>query len=176
MHEDGSTRSLGDSAGHGCVPSKAADVIDDLNSGVEGGAGDDRFICVDGENGVWALALDGQNHRENAVEFILGGDRSGERRSIAHRGEHAGAGGFATDVENVSAFFEQFEAVLDGALRIEVQPTVRKGVRGDVEHTHDKGAIAEGEGAAADVPLEAGAHHKLAEGTACRNTRLGLAE
>ena len=69
-------RRLGDDGAHVGVPGEAADVVDDFGSGVERGAGDGRFIGVDGEDGLGTLAAQGFEHGEDAVELLLGGDGS----------------------------------------------------------------------------------------------------
>ena len=160
MHQDGATGVSGDGGGHGGVPGEAADIIDDFGSGMEGAAGDGGFVCVDGEDGVRALLPDRFDDGQDAVDLLLGGDGSGKRGSLAGCGGRAGAGGFAADIEDVGTFIEKRQSVGDGGLGREKLASVGEGIRGDVEHAHDERALPERERAAADIPLEAGAHGK----------------
>ena len=48
--------------------------------------------------------------------------------------------GLPTDVEDVRTLGKQVPGVTNGNLRIGPQPSIGEGVRGDVHHTHDKGA------------------------------------
>src|ERR1019366_3161769 len=73
---------------------------------------------------------------------------------------------FAADVEDVGSLIEQGVAMVDGRARIEVAASVGEGIGRDVEHPHDERALAERQHAAAEIPLEAGAHggHCIAAG------------
>jgi hypothetical protein len=158
VHDDGAAGALGDGAGHGWVPGEAADIVDNFNSGIDGYTGDRRFICVDGEDGFGALLFDGLDDGKDAGEFLLGRDGSGKGWGFVGCGGNAGACGFAADVEDVGTFIEQGQAVSDGGLRIAVKATVGEGVGGDVEDSHDKGALTEPQRTATYIPLELRTH------------------
>ncbi len=116
-----------------------------------------------------ALALDGLDDGQDAVEFLLGGDGSGERGGLRGGGGYAGAGGFAADVEDVGTFVEEREAVSDGRPGIGVQASVGERIGGDVEDPHDEGSLAERKPTAAEIPLEARTHGgALYRGGVCR--------
>src|ERR1700734_2266505 len=49
---------------------------------------------------------------------------------------------FATDVENVGAFFLQALSMCDGLVAVEVRPAVGKGIGRDIDDPHDQRALA----------------------------------
>jgi len=116
MHEDNGATERGAGGGHGWVPGEAADVIDDFSPGTDGVVGCLSLVGVNGDAGSWACLEDCFYDGEDAV--LLG---SGRFRLV-----FAGAGGFATDVEDVGTLVEELEGVGDGELRLEVKATVRK--------------------------------------------------
>jgi len=147
VHEDGSAVEFGAGGGHGGVPEVAADVVDDLGSGLDGAAGCGGVEGVDGEDGLGAVFEDGLDDGEDAGLFFFWGERGG-----------VGTGGFAADVEDVGAFVEHGDGLGEGAFGgvlggVEVA-AVGEGVGRDVEDAHDEGSLAEGEGAGAEVPVE----------------------
>ena len=95
VHEDGSTVEFGAGGGHVRIPEVAADVVDDLGPGFYRAAGGGGMEGVDGEDGARALLEDSFDDRENAGLFF----RGREWRGI-------GASGFASDVEDIGAFFK----------------------------------------------------------------------
>ena len=95
MHQDGSAAELRAGGGHLGVPEVAADVVDDLGSGFDGVAGGAGVEGVDGEDGFGFVLQDGFDGGKDAGLFFFGGQRCG-----------VGAGGFASEVEDVGAFVE----------------------------------------------------------------------
>ena len=51
VHEGGSATEFGAGGGHGGIPQVAADIVDDLGSGVDSEAGGGRVVSVNGEDG-----------------------------------------------------------------------------------------------------------------------------
>ena len=147
VHDDEAGGGFGGELDHAGIASEAGDVVDDVGSGGEGGAGDGGFHGVDGEEGA-GLGADGADDGDDAADFFFGGDGFG-----------AGAGGFATEVEDFGAFGEEVEGVFDGAAGIEEAAAVGEGVGGDIDDAHDEGAGADGVGGAVDEPgLGVGVH------------------
>lgn len=146
VHEDSSAVEFGAGGGHVGVPEVAADVVDDLGSGFDGKAGGGGMECVYREDGVRLLFQDGDDDGEDAGLLFCWGERSG-----------VGAGGFAADVQDVSAFVEHLERLGEGTFggllgRVEVA-AVGEGVGCDVEDAHDKGSPAERDSAGAEMPV-----------------------
>ncbi len=81
---------------------------------MNGGAGDGGFVGVDG-NGDFDLGGEALNDGEDAVEFFGFGDRSG-----------AGAGGFAADVEDVSALVDERKGLGDSMFNRKEAAAVRE--------------------------------------------------
>jgi hypothetical protein len=148
VHEDCSAAQRGAGGGHARVPEMAADVVDDLGPGFDGvlrGAGVEG---VDGEDGLGSLFEDGFDDGKDAGLLLVGRERG-----------RVGAGGFAADVEDLRAFVEHFHRLGQCSFwsilrRVEVA-TVGEGIRRDVEYAHDDGALAQGESAGAEAPVEA---------------------
>jgi hypothetical protein len=99
------------------------------------------MVCINREHSFWAFAENSCEDREDAVLFFLRAD-----------GLRAGARGFSSDVDEVGAFIEHGERVLDGTFGIEESAAVGKGVGGDVEDAHDEGAFAERKPMGAELP------------------------
>ncbi len=148
VHEDeaGWRAAVGEGEGHGGVPGEAADVVDDLGAGVDGGAGGGAVVGVDGEDGLGAGGADGFEDGEE-TRLLLGGREFGR----------VGAGGFGANVEDMGAAIEDMEAMLDGGLGEKELAAIGEAVGRDVEDAHDEGAIAEREGAGAETPEMPGA-------------------
>jgi serine-type D-Ala-D-Ala carboxypeptidase/endopeptidase (penicillin-binding protein 4) len=148
VHQDDPAAKFGAGRGHLGIPGKAADVVDDLRSGGNRGAGGRGFIRVDGEHGGGPLAEHGLNYWKNAVLLFLG----------AH-GEisEAGARGLAADVEKIGALIEQREGLCGGRVGAEIEAAVRERVGRDVEDAHNEGARAEGQRTRAQLPGGGGA-------------------
>ena len=124
----------------------AADVVDDLGSGFDGAASGGGVEGVDGEDGVGFLFEDGFDDGEDAGLFFVGGE-----------GSCVGASGFAAQVEDVGALFEELEGLGEGSLGgvlggVEVA-AVGEGVGRDVEDAHEDGPLAQRKGAGAEVPV-----------------------
>ena len=160
VHQDGAAAERGAGGGHGRVPEVAADVVDDLGAGLDGEAGGFGVVGVDGEDGVGAGGEDGAEDGQYAGLLFGGGD-----------GDGVGAGGFAAEVEDVGAFVEHCERVVEGGGGVEELAAVGEGVGRDVEDAHDERPRAEREGAGAKAPVEARADGK-GHGSSWRTTKL----
>ncbi len=143
VHEDEARgwAAVGEDRGHGRVPGEAANVVDDLDAGVDGGTGGGAVVGIDGEDGLGAGGADGFEDGKEAGLLFGGGESGG-----------VGAGGFGTDVEDVGAAIEDIEATLDGGVEGEELAAIGEAVGGDVEDAHDEGAIAERQGAGTELP------------------------
>jgi putative 4-mercaptohistidine N1-methyltranferase len=139
VHGDGPRAGLGEKAAHGGIL-EAPDVVHHGGAGLECGARDGRFAGVDGEEraGVCAQALEDGPH---PVPFLL-------LRNL----RRARAGGFATDVDEIGSFADHLESVSNGAFGIAPGAAVGEGIRGDVEHAHEEGALAQIKNTVGDFP------------------------
>ncbi len=104
VHEDEAGRriSVGEGVGHRGVPCEAADVVDDLGSGVDGEACRGAVVGVDGEDGLRARLANGFKDGKEAGLLFGGRDDFS-----------VGAGRFGTDIEDVCALVKEIETVLD---------------------------------------------------------------
>jgi hypothetical protein len=153
VHQDGAAVELRAGRGHLGVPEMAADVVDDLCSGLDSAAGGACVKGVDGEDGVGLVFEDGFDGGEDAGLFLVGGERRG-----------VGTGGLAADVEDVCALVEHLCCLCKGAFgrvggRVE-EAAVGEGVGCDVEDAHDEGSPAKREGAGAEMPVVMAAGRK----------------
>lgn len=82
-----------------------ADVVDDFGSGFDGAASCGGVEGVDGEDGGGFLFEDGFDDGQDAGLFFVRGE-----------GSCVGASGFAAQVEDVGAFFEELEGLGEGSL------------------------------------------------------------
>jgi hypothetical protein len=142
VHQDGAALEAADGAGHGWVPEEAADVVDDLGAGFDGAAGGGGVVGVDGENRGGAVEEDGVYDGKDAGLLLFGRDGGG-----------GGSGGLAAEIEEVRAFVEHAEGLIDRGLGGKEMAAVGEGVGGDVEDAHDAGVAAEREGAGAEAPV-----------------------
>ena len=79
----------------------------------------------------------------------------GRRRacsSAAESGGGVGAGGLPAEVEEIGAPVEEGEGLGQGLLFGREAIAVREGVGGEVEDAHEEGSLAEGDGAAREMP------------------------
>jgi len=83
------------------------------------------------------------DHRQHAAQFLGLIDRFGTR-----------AGGFTADVEDVRAFPQKHECVLDGAAVVVEAAAVGKTVGRDIDDAHDDAAMGEIEVVVAEPPAE----------------------
>ncbi len=127
---------------HGGIPEEAADVIDDLHTGLDGKLRGVRAVGVDGQEGARLLLQDAFDDREDAIGFLLVGD------GLAG----AGTGGFAADVDDPCAIVQHAESGSDGGFGAAVLTAVGEGVGCDIEDAHDDGGLAEGEDAVGEGP------------------------
>lgn len=106
---------------------KSRDVVDDFRAGGEGELGDARFAGVDGKGDVELGVAEDFDGGDDAREFLVGADFGG-----------AGAGGFATDVEQIRAVRNHFSRASEESLGAWVRAAVGERVGGDVENAHDE--------------------------------------
>lgn len=92
-----------DGVGHGGVPGKTTDVIDDLGAGADGRARGGAVVGIDGEEGLGPSIADGFEHREKARLFLIGSDWLG-----------VGPGRLCTNIEDVGSEVEKIKPVPDG--------------------------------------------------------------
>src|SRR5258708_33051644 len=102
---------------------------------------------------------------EHALKFCMGSD-GGRNAKIcsalfcffglcfAWIDFRAGARGFAADVEDVGALFEQTLSMSDGFFAIKELATIGKRIGRDVDDSHDQRALAEFERSSTQIPLE----------------------
>ena len=140
VHEDEACAGGGDEGGHGGI-AKAADVIDDVDAGLEGGGGDLGLAGIDGK-GAGSLRSELPDDGEDAGDFLLRGDGGG-----------AGAGGLASDVDNIRTLGFHAAGVLDGGARIKELAAVRKGIYGYIQDAHYKRASSEIETSVFGAPV-----------------------
>ncbi len=124
----------------------AADVVDDLGSGLDGAAGCGGVVGIDGEDGLRTLLKQRLDDGKDSGLFFFRGKRGGVR-----------TGGFAAEIEDVGALIEHHEGLRDGTFggvlgRI-VEAAVGEGVGRDVEDAHDEGSATERECAGAELPV-----------------------
>ena len=126
VHEDDSGDRLAKHIGH-AGRGGGGHVVDDLSPGFEGGAGDIRLRGVDGHHGtVGDQGLQNGHHPAQLLD-----------RRHRHR---AGPGRLASDVEQIRSLLDHLPSGGYCGSRVEMEATIREGVRGDVDHSHDHAA------------------------------------
>jgi hypothetical protein len=126
VHDDGTGLGFGDGFAHERVL-QAVDIVDEVGTGAECGAGDFGFPCVDGEGDVGEGGEEFDDG-DGASEFFVEGDGLG-----------SGACGFAADVDDVGAEGDHGLGVGDGFSGLEEGASVGEGIRGGVEDSHEEG-------------------------------------
>ena len=121
---------LRDSGTEIAIELKPADVVDDDGSGRYRLARHARFVGIDGDGET----ARGQplDDRQHAAQFFVCRKRLGARPRR-----------FSPDVEDVRAFLDHAQAILNRTSGIEPHTPIRKGVRRDVENPHDEGTLAQ---------------------------------
>ncbi len=142
MHKDDAAIEAGTREGHLVIPGEAADVVHDFGTGFDGDLCGRGVPGINGQDGVGARLKDGFNDGQDALLFLVRGDRS----------VLAGSGGFAADVDDIRAFVEQMESMGGSDFRIEEEAAVGERVGCYVDDAHDESARAEGQGADAQLP------------------------
>jgi len=143
VHDDDAAIAIAGEGFHLWVGGQAADIIEDMGAGVEGGMGDSGFHGIDAEEGIGDLFAQAVDDGEDSADFLVSVDWGG-----------AWAGAFAADVDDVSAFGGEFDAADDGGLGIEPLAAIGEGVRGDIEDAHDGGAVSQVERVLTAAPDE----------------------
>lgn len=140
VHDDDAATGGGAEGGHFRISAETGDVVDDVRSGIERGAGDGGFRSVDGNEPV-PFGTEGGDEGGGAADFLVGVDGAGTR-----------AGGFAAHVDDSGTFGDHEAGMGEGVLKVAVPPSIGEGIRGGVEDSHDEGAAAEIDGTAAGFP------------------------
>jgi len=127
----------------------------DQAPGSDGGARRFRFVSIDRNHRIRLSEQNTFDDRNNAADLLprrdTGVGSNGRKRN-------SGTRGFATDIENVGAFLDQADAVLNGCGAVGKEAAIRERIRRDVEYAHDEGALAQGESPLAEVPCKALTH------------------
>lgn len=113
VHEDDTAAEIRAGLGHGGIPGKAADIVDDVGSGEDGGTGGSRLICIHGDYRLGTFAEEGFEDGEDTVLFLL-----------SCEGLRAGPRGFAADVDEVRARVEHGESLAEGRVGGEEEAAV----------------------------------------------------
>ncbi len=131
VHQDEGHLVAAGEPGQARVGAQAADVVDHLGPGPQGGFRHLRLGGVDRDRDAQP-GLQPAEHREDALQFFLGGDAAGAR-----------AGGLAANVKDVGAGALHLERVGHSPVGVEEPPAVAEGIRGDVQDAHHQGALAQ---------------------------------
>jgi hypothetical protein len=117
----------------GCIQrafaAQRAHVVDETCTGRDGGAHDFGFRGVDRDRHAH-LARECFDDRNHAGDFGFGIDRFGARPR-----------GFAANVEQVRAFFDNLQSLLDRALRLDEVSAIGKRIGRDVDDAADARAV-----------------------------------
>ena len=108
-------------------------VVDNFSPGCKCLAGHCRLGRIDRERNA-GLCGEFLDDRQNTAEFFVHGDGFG-----------VGAGAFAADIEEVGALSDEFQAMGDGGLGVEVASTIGKAVGSDIDDAHQQRPGWEGE-------------------------------
>ena len=124
VHHDDSRLVFGDYPRHVGVALQAPDVVGDRGAGAERPCDHGGFHAVDGDR--HAQGHHGAKHRLQPLQLFLGGNRL---RAV-------GPGGLRADVDDVGALGDHAPGLGQRTLRRHKLPTVGKGIRRYIEHTH----------------------------------------
>ncbi len=160
VHQDGAAGVRGDGGGHGGVPGEAADIVDDFGPGFEGAAGDRWIYRCRWRGWRWGAAPDGLDDGQNAVDFLLGGDGSGERGSLVEAVETPGRVDSPPMSRMSAPWSSSSRPWAMAACGMRKRPPSEKESGVTLSTPMMRVRSPERKRAAADVPLEAGAHER----------------
>src|SRR5262249_18258267 len=159
VHEHESAAQMANGGEHLRIPVTAAHVIHDLSPTGDGAACNLGLVGIDGENGFGTRPQYACDHRQDALQFRTRNDRL----------LFAGPGRLTADVQDVSAFVEQMQCMIDCLLvRVELA-AVREGIGRDIHDAHDERTHAQGKRAGTQFPVETWSHTGIVART-CRIT------
>ena len=134
MHQAHGQPGIGHRGVHLFIREAARDIIDEVYAGLGRGTGHGSAHGVDG--GLDSLFVERTDHRNHALllDVLLHTHRS-----------RPGPGGFAADVDHVSARGDQLVSMRERGIDVDPAPAVRKRIFGDVHDSHDQGAAGDGQ-------------------------------
>ncbi len=131
VHQDEPRSASGGDVQHPAVKTSGADIVDDVGPLGQGGLGNFGLGRVHRDQD-FCLFSQGLDHGEDAPQLLFRRD-----------GFAAGPGAFSSHVDNVRAFGGELQPAADRPGRVKIDAPVVKGIRGDVEHTHEPGSPAQ---------------------------------